>query len=75
MCAADSYPASWIARSMSCSVSESRPYPDLTSTVVAPCSSMPARCLLRSVTRSGCEASRVARTVERMPPPPAWISS
>ena len=69
-------PAARIARSDASSVSRSRPYPDFPSNGRRPvprASSRGARARRRA--RPSSPAARVARTVERIPPPAAWSSS
>ena len=68
-------PASLNARSCASSVSRSSPYPDFASNVVVPARSIQPTCSASAAARPVSPAARVARTVERMPPPRAWSSS
>ena len=82
-----SHPSDLMTRNILSSFSRSKPYPDLTSTVVVPGESfeclqrhnqheiprlnMACKCLRRFSANSSSVACRVARTVECMPPPAA----
>ena len=68
-------PASLIARSCASSVSRSSPYPDFASNVVVPARSIQPTCSASAAASTDSPAARVARTVERIPPPRACSSS
>ena len=64
-----------MTRSIFSSASACRPYPLLASAVVVPQRSIWSSRARAAAARSSSVASRVARTVERMPPPSAAISA